>query len=208
NTLTSDLTQQIRFNDTKTGRFWDVWPMEMSYSHDHQIVTVGKFIGGRPNLIGECDWILDLGIWEDGNCWLDNESWIDNCTSIFLNPAFSGNPVDDWTRVGGSQTGSDPAVFNVGAVLNLQQTITLADGDYTLEYGFSNQTSGFTLAVTQTVSVGSISVGALYTNATVDNFGSVSFTASGVTASVYELKFTPSLPGQAITIEYMNLCPT
>ena len=133
NTLKADITKQIRFVDTKTGRFWDVWPMEMSYSHERQIVSVGKFIGRKPNLIGQC-YVLEEGIWNDNCYWLDDEVWIDPGYNPFIITVKTDN---------------------AGTSLSTQFTIPTTGGgyNYSVNWGDGNIDTGQGGSVTHTYSV-------------------------------------------------------
>lgn len=70
----------VRFVDDATGRAWDVWPSEMMYSHERQVVTTGKFVGRSPlNINTDLCWVLDgeygLGYWDSSCYWINSRTW-------------------------------------------------------------------------------------------------------------------------------------
>lgn len=77
-TIKSNPYNQVRFIDDATGRYWNVWPKEVSYDYETQTVTKGEFIGRSPlNLDQDLCWVLEKGFWNDDCYWNDNKTWID-----------------------------------------------------------------------------------------------------------------------------------
>lgn len=77
-TIKDNPYNQVRFMENSTGRYWDVWPKEVSYDYETQQVTTGEFIGRSPlNAQQDLCWILQTGNWNDDCYWIDSETWKD-----------------------------------------------------------------------------------------------------------------------------------